>query len=272
MRVAIGSALALLASGALAQTPFFGPRTYPQFRDMSGLSGAGVGVLPDGTPSLRGAISLSTPIGYVLGPSHWAFGAASRSVNGQFTFINFRAKARDDTFKSDGTGQIVAGFKTPIGNIAVSHMVLSTFLDNVQHVQWQLPLRTDKVGVSVGVHNLFDRGNAAGEDRPGDDDPSRSFFVAATTQLAPGAFLTIGKGDIRYKGVFGNASVNVTDRVKLYGEYDGFGWNSGIAIGFGPAPQLKLGDKPIRSRAPEVFLTAGYVQGRRATWTINFVF
>lgn len=270
MRRALAVSFALAGVAGWAQTPFFGPGTFPQFRDMSGLSGAGFPVDREGYPTMKGAIALSTPIGFTLGHGYTVHGVASRSRNSRLQWFHTSVRRRASEFDSDATGQIISGFSTAYGNIAISQMIMSTLLDKVHHVQWQLPLSLPGVGVSLGVHNWRDRGNAAGEGWPGDDALSRSVFLVATAEVAPGAYITLGKGDVRYKGVFGSACANLSDRVKAYCEYDTFGWNSGLAFSTGPAkiPALKRPGRPH----PEFFITVGYIQGRRATWTLNMVF
>ena len=77
--VAIGS--------AYAQAGFTGPDTYPQFRDLSGLAGAGFGVTRDGHVGFNGAYSLTTPIGHGLRGGEYVFGLGNRSADKKLRMI-----------------------------------------------------------------------------------------------------------------------------------------------------------------------------------------
>src|SRR6476619_7261804 len=75
-------AFVVLASAScfgFTQSDLFGPGQFTQTREMSGLPGGSFGVLPDGTPSFKGAMALSTPIAYSLNNWHYAFGLKSVS-------------------------------------------------------------------------------------------------------------------------------------------------------------------------------------------------
>src|SRR5579885_55373 len=82
-----------LASLGFAQSELIGPGRFPETREMSGLPGGSFGVLPDGTPSFRGAMALSTPIAYSLDHWHWAAGINSTSPSMKFQGLDFRANA-----------------------------------------------------------------------------------------------------------------------------------------------------------------------------------
>src|SRR5947208_3302942 len=94
--------LALIPAILLAQ-PIGGPRTFPQFRDMAGLCGNGFAVQRDGTVGILGAMTLSTPIAFTLKPGQLVVGAASRSFDSHFRWINTEFGNRSQN--SDGTGQ-----------------------------------------------------------------------------------------------------------------------------------------------------------------------
>jgi hypothetical protein len=194
---------------------------FPQFRDLSGLPGSGFGVLVDGTPSINGAMALSTPIGFSLGNGIFDIGGASRSFDNQPEFINTKTSNR---LSSDGTGQGIVGVHTPLGNFSATFEVISSDFDQVYNGQLQLPLKWDKGGVSIGCQNVTNRHEAAAQDNPGEADLSRSFYAVATYEFADHDYVSLGKGDVRFRGVFGNVSALVCPRVKATTEYDTFGF------------------------------------------------
>jgi hypothetical protein len=255
-------AIGMIALGAYAnaQIPgLTGPGRFPQFRDMAGLSGNGFGVTKRGDPSILGVVSLSIPSGNVLGNGWRMATLASRSQNSSFQWVN-TGKSQTSA-QSDGTFAGVFGFSTNFGNIALSHMILSSQLDSVQHVHWQLPIVSDNYSVSVGVHNITARPHAAGDSFPADDSKnSRSYFVAGTYQTEEGHALTLGKGDTRFKGLFGGMNMPLGEKSKFFAEFDTFNWNYGLAH------EVQIGENG------RMFLTAGMVRGKFATWTVSVSF
>ncbi len=249
----------------LAQVdPWNFPGQFPQFRDMSGLPGGGFGLTIKGDPSIRGAMSLSTPIGFSLGSGRWNLGISSRSVNSRPAF--FSTSPRGST-GSDGTLQLMHGVNTPVGTLTGSFMVLSSARDSVFNLQLQLPSRSDKVGYSVGVQNAFNRPHAASDLVPGEDNLSRSLFVVGTYEFLPGSFGSVGFGTVRFKGLFGNACYLLQPRLKFTAEYDTFGFNVGVAHTLG-----RLGSTGGRLDNGDFTIWAGMVQMKRATVTLNFTF
>lgn len=243
---------------AFAQWSIHGPRTFPQFRDMAGLSGNGFPVQRDGFVGIRGAITLSTPIAYTLQPGQLVVGGASRSFDQNFRWVN--TKYADNTQRSDGTAQIIGAVKTPWGNVTLSHMILSPALDSVQHLQFTFANEWKGMNWSMGIHNVTDRGQAAGDDIPIEDAKnSQSFFVVGTKELWNNSYASVGYGTTRYRGPFGSYSGMIGDRSRFFVEYDTFNWNYGLATEF------KVGGK-------KAYLTAGMVRGELATWSLNFVF
>lgn len=266
MRAVVATLFLSICGLCLADgTELLGPNRFPQFRDMSGLSGSGFGLSADGAVTTRGAIALSTPLGFTLEPGRYVLGFASRSHNSRFAFINSASATAN---KSDGTGQMILGFKLGNGNLAVSSMWLSTELDSVQHLQWS-PFSSAESGWgwSVGIHNATQRGHAAGDGTPvADAKNSLSVFFAATRMIGEDNYLTLGAGTTRYKGLFGSYSHQLSERSKFYIENDTFNFNYGLSYG------IPMKYKSFGGTDSHLFLTAGFVRGKLATWTFNYAF
>ena len=259
MRFTCSIFVSLMATGALSQT-IGGPRTFPQFRDMAGLSGNGFPVLRDGKIGLNGAISLSTPIAYVLETKRVVLGLCSRSTDQNFRWVN-RTSASVE--RSDGTLQGLFSLDSLGSRIAITHMIVSGSGDSVQHLQYQLPLSAEKTGAwtfSIGCHNITDRPAANGDNDPVEDSKlSRSFFIVGTKECSGEAYFTLGVGATRWKGFFGSYTLPINDSWRAYGEYDTFNWNVGAAT-------------EISVLGKQAFLQAGLVRGNLATWSVNWVF
>lgn len=249
----------------LSQDSFSGARSFTQFRDVSGLPGAAFGVTPEGKVSIHGAMALSTPIGFGLSDGVWDVGAASRSVDNHYRFPNLSLSGRSNSVS--GRGQVMRGFKTPVGNLTLSYMLLSAIFDASYNAQLQLPIRSTDFGVSVGVQNLTNRANAAPQDDPHENDLSRSYFVAGTKKIGRSGWLTSGVGDLRFGGGFASFSDEVSAKLRGLIEYDGYGWNGGFGYSLGTLPgQTK------EFRNSEVTLWLGFVQTHRATAALNIGF
>ena len=251
--------VSLTAVSAFSQT-IGGPRTYPQFRDMAGLSGNGFPVLRDGTIGMTGAMSLSTPIGYVLSTKKIVLGLCSRSTDKTFRWINGTSTG---TERSDGTFQGMFSLDSLGSRIAITHMIVSGSGDSVQHLQYQLPLSQEKTGdwtFSIGCHNITDRPAANGDDNAVEDSKlSRSFFIVGTKECSREQYFTLGLGGTRWKGFFGSYTLPINDNWRAFGEYDTFNWNVGAST-------------EIHVLGKQAFLQAGLVRGNLATWSINWVF
>jgi hypothetical protein len=262
-----------IAGTALAQ-PLSGPGQYPQFRNVSGLPGGLFGVSADGRPSMLGAMTISTPIGYSLGHNHIGLGFANMSRDRTLRFPQSRTNNDD----ANGTGFGMIGLTSRYGHVTLSGMVLSGIGDTVLNAQFQpnLPRMPKGLGVSFGVQDAFSTGGSAGVRRPEDTQTSRSFFGVATYEAARGVHLSVGAGDRRFQGVFGSASVNVGQRVKLFVENDTFNTNYGIGWNVGPLRRrqserytLTSDDDPYRG---DVFLTLGIIRQSRAFWGVAVTF
>jgi hypothetical protein len=263
--------LAALTLGALAGAHaqnYFGAESYPHFRGMSGLSGGGFGVRPDGSTGMDGAMAISTPIGFSLRDWHGDLGVSSLSFDKSFTGVNILK--RSSTFKSGGVADAIVGYGGRWGAVTVSYELLSTVLDHAWNVQYQLPIGGQRYGVSVGAQDVTSHGGAQGEGLvvPGANRQSRSLFVVGTALVCKDLYVSLGKGDIRFKnGVFGNASYSVTPRLKLVGEFDTWSWNYVVAYGLGKIP----GFAPY-GRKVEPVLSIGYVANQRALAMVNIAF
>ncbi len=246
----------------------FGPETYPHYRGMSGLAGGGFGVRPDGSTGMDGAMAISTPIGFSLRDWHGSLGASSLSYSKSFTGINIFK--RSNNFHSGGVADAIFGYGGNWGAVTLSYELLSTVLDHAINFQYELPLQSSTYGVSVGAQDIQSHGGALGENvaPAGSNTKSRSLFVVGTALVTKGLYVSLGKGDFRFKkGVFGNASYGLTPRVKLVGEYDTFTWNYSVAYGLGKIPGLKPYGRSI-----EPVLSAGYVGNSRAIAMVNLAF
>ncbi|MCX7801071.1 MAG: hypothetical protein N2109_12125, partial [Fimbriimonadales bacterium] len=181
-KAACAAVAACIAGSAMGQgprpSPFSGRDQYPQFRFLSGLSGGGFAVDRLGRPNPDGAMTLSTPIGYALGGWRWALAAGSANEHGDLD-VSF-----DDANRAGRNGTAAAVLGVPagrLGHAALSVMVLSSYGDNVYHVQWQ-PAGQERlpVAASVGLQDVEGTGGTAGDGLPGDGRNSASGFVAAT--------------------------------------------------------------------------------------------
>lgn len=252
----------LLACGpCLALAQFGGPGNYPQFRSMSGLPGSGFGVTVDGKVDLRGAMSLSSPIGYSL--SDWeavvAIGNLSADRKPSFPRRNERV------LQGNGTGTAMLGIPLgAYGSATVSHMVLSNRGDFATNVVWSPPRQHGPVRFVVGVQDASGQGGTRGEGPDGQDPgESRSYFAAATWHASERTHVGFGIGDTRFRNGFANVSQTIGDRTKAILEHDGYNWNLGLAfdIPFGAG-----------KRGSGVTLTGGLFRGDFAYWSAAFRF
>ena len=180
-------------------------------------------------------------------------------------------KVNEDGEFANGTGTAMMGFTTAYGNFTVADMIHSNLGDNVINLLWQAPIKKKGLGVALGVEDLLERGGSAGVNQPTDHDNRRTIFGVATYEIQPGTHVSLGVGDHRFKGVFGSASQNITPRLKVFGEYDTYNWNYGVAydVGFfGPkdVDYNKLEEK--ETRRGNLFMTLGFVRQNRLNWGI----
>ncbi len=253
---------AALLGGALANAQTIsGPGTFPQFRDMNGLSGNGFAVMRDGELSLNGALTLSTPIAYLPRPGKTIIGVSSRSHDLRPRFPETRGFGGNSP--SDGTAQILTGWDWGNVRFLGTHQIVSSAGDNVNNLQMMYRDPDRRFGdwtFSFGIHNILNRPSAAGDSFPDDDDQmSLSYFFVGTKECSREAYFSFGLGDIRYKGLFGSYSALLNDSIRGYVEYDRFNWNYGVAT-----------ESSILGK--QLFIQMGVVRGNYLTWSLNMVF
>ena len=253
----------ITATCAFAQTNIIGPHEYPQFRTLSGLSGGGFGVRPDGTPAFDGAMALSTPIGYSLG--HWN-GTLTASNTSDYWFFRLPHitgyEGKDDSIgKFSGCGGVTLGH---FGSLCGSFMVVSSQWDTEFNLQYQAPLFYKNVGISAGVQDTagtrYDRATGL----PGRRS-SQSWFSAATVPLKCGVYVSGGWGTRRFDKGFANVSVPIGDRFKAIVEEDGLGVNEMVAWNPKAVESYKLFGRAITTT-----MMLGFIDSRYAVWSLNF--
>jgi hypothetical protein len=257
-------ALALVVS-AHGQSELAGKQQYPQFRVLSGLPGGGFGVSPDGRTSSLGAAALTTPIGYTLGSGSYAAGIFNTGVSGNPFSADF--SKGDTTNHGNGSAFGMAGFSYRGYRLTVGGMVLSTAGDSEMNLQFSPPTM-GRFGVAVGVQDVFDVAGASGESIDlVKSYSSRSLYVVGTYEVARGSYVSLGKGERRFQGIFGNVSVPVFDRLRALAEYDGFNFNGGFLYNTG-----RIGRKYGESHGLECNLFLGTVRGKYGTAGVSFTF
>lgn len=223
---------------------------------MSGLPGGSFGVLPDGTPSFSGAMALSTPIAYSLNHWHWAIGLNSASPSMHFRGLDTNARGG----VSSGTAEIMFGMPTHYGALTIAVMPISVHMDeNAINLQFT-PTQSGAVQVGFGVQDIQESSNTF---RPREPRSSRSPFVVATANPIPGGYASIGYGNQRFGGIFGNVS-QTFGNFKALAEYDTYNWNYGVAN--------RIGHFSGFGKDVEATVFAGFIRGKYATWSLTFTF
>lgn len=239
--------LAILALLCLSSLAAIGqPRTYPQFRNLSGLAGSGYGVDMQGYRSLSGPVAYSTPVAHTLGRNQFEI------VGGTLSFT--RSPSLNPS-RSNGTGVITFGTTLPRLNIAGSFFVKSNAFDQVFNVQTQyIPSPGAKWVFSLGIQDIQGRGGSAGEGFVEDEEPSQSVFGVVTyrwdTRSNP-IYVSAGFGTRRFGRFFCSASYQLVQPLRLWIEGDGFGVN------FGVLGAWRLGHG---RRSPELSVLVGLVR------------
>lgn len=262
--------IALVPVLASAQVELVGKNRYPQFRTFSALPGGGFGLTPEGKPDFRGAMGISTPIAYSLAHLRFNIGVSNTGSDaGDFSFS-------DNNRNANGTAWGMGGLKTPLGNLTASYMVLSRIGDSAFNFHFQPRIvseETEKYSAEIrrfdfgfGVQDAFNTGGASGQaiDNATGGGNSTSFYAVGTMRVTEDFYASLGVGTQRFKGVFGNASYNLTPNVKATLEYDTFNWNYGLSF---KAAEFGNGD---RSGNISVFL--GHIRGKYLTWGLNVSF
>lgn len=249
---------------AHAQKVFAAHDQFAQFRNLSGLSGATFGVLPNGDPNGRGAMAISTPIAYSLGGGHFAGVLANTSYDRKFHFFS-RQNRGDFGVTSNGTAAAMAGISTNAGNFTIGMTEVSGSFENCYSLQYTPRQKQGKLTFAMGAQGLFSAGGFLGPGFHSDADRVVSAFGVATADLGHDVYVSAGWGTSRFTKGFASATVGLTPRIRLVGEHDGFGWNYGLGaelatIRLGGGKRLHLNG------------FAGMIQTRYAFWSMGFSF
>jgi len=202
-------------------------REYWEFRYLSALPGGGFGVTPQGRVGFDGAIQLNVPVAYTPCQGNYVAGYWSASTEPREIHVG------SEGAEINGTGLVAAGFGKPERGIFVANMVTSRRGESAYNAQVQLTSDNfDKPAFAIGVVDWSGRRdrytNLIG--RGGD---CRSFYGVATGRLGSDrnfVYLTLGFGNGRFNNsLFGGVSWPASDRLTVFGEYDGFNVNAGVA-------------------------------------------
>jgi hypothetical protein len=209
----------------LLNDPFLGHHHYPQFRNLSGLSGGGYGVDASGYPSLSGATALSTPVAPTMGRDTF------RIVGGKMTYNRVLELSNK---QSNGSLEFAYGHTFGSFNVMVSDMFISSAQDNAINAQIQYIPRGDAKWVpAVGIQDVFGTGGSAGQGLPTDGDSSQSIYGVLTyrldTRFHP-LYISWGFGSHRFSQTFASGSLQLFRPLRGFLEYDGFGFNGGFLL------------------------------------------
>lgn len=205
--------------------PFLGKNQYPQYRQLSGLSGGGYGVSADGRSSLEGPTAYSTPIAYVPGHDQIRLSFSSQSFDSAPNFAVLHA---------NGKGIVSYGHTFGQFNIMASDTFKSHNLDQAYNLQAGIiPLRGEKLGFSIGVQDILGLGGSAGEALPTDRYSSQSVFMVGTYRIDTARrpiYFSAGIGTHRYTKSFESASYQFLKPLRGFLEYDGWGLSEGLLL------------------------------------------
>jgi hypothetical protein len=245
----------LPAVSAADRDPFIGPNLFPEFRNLSGLPGGGVGVLPNGRVSIQGALALSTPVAYSLGARQYQIVGANMSFDQQIRWVEWKGGQQDLSRMANGSAMVGAGFTVDNLNITASGLWLSGQWDNVLNLHFSSARPFGKIGFGVGVQDVFGHGGSSGDGIADDERTSSSLYAVATYEVSPGIYLSGGWGSRRFENGFGGASIGLGSYARAFAEYDGWHWNYGLGAAAGP-----------------LHVSLGQVAGKHTTWTIGLAF
>lgn len=200
---------------------------YPQYRYMSGLPGSGYAVDPDGYVGFDGALQMNVPVAYTPSSGNYLVTYHSSAVNGGIE-ISFGG---DD---ANGTGTIAAGFGPDGNGLYLAAMLTGNgnWGEPAHNIQYQILSETDsRPAVAIGIVDIF---NMRPEKRSEIFEGGGRSFYAVATRGYPDArypsYWTVGVGDGRFNDrLFGGVCVDVSPRLKLAAEYDGWNVNVGAA-------------------------------------------
>ncbi len=246
---------------AHAQGAFSGSHQYPSQRNFSGLPGSGFGVLPNGRIDFRGAMAYSTPVAYTLAGSEIYLGVTMVANKLGFAFSDNK---RGGSREGDGTAQAIVGTSLGrYGKLSSGFVLLSSARDTMFSFQWS-PHQTGDLRWAIGVQDL--RGNAgySGEGRPDDNKNSTTPYAVVTKRIAPDLYGSVGYGNRRFRGVFGNVSWSPVPRTKLVVEHDSLSSSILVAFDLGP-----IGHSPYKDRRARGQIGIGVQQGRFGLWFVG---
>lgn len=224
---------------------------------------------PDGTPSIAGAFSMSSPIAYSLSDKHMAIGLSNTSFTHDFKFPSGNQKG------SNGTAWAMLGFsKENWGALTVGGTIISIPHHfpgrNTLSAEYTPPIHLKAISFGLGMQDITGNAGSSGEgiENIVGRGHSNSAFAVATADLGGGAFLSAGTGSQRFRHSFVNGSYLVHERYKLFAEHDGFNFNYGVAAELGPY----LGGESEDSGHANVTMMIGLVRSRYPTWSVNVTF
>ncbi len=232
-----------------------GKGSFPQYRSISGLPGGGFPVTRDGRINIQGHTAISTPIAFSVRPGTYVAALANLSPNKRL-----RSFDGDQSDGANGTLAEMFGFGTGLGHFTYSAMFLSERFDVAMNVHFQPRRGTFYAGkhhvpvhVGLGVQDLLSQGGSSGEGIDGENNggKSNSPYVVFTAELPEGVYASTGIGVSRYRTLFANASMPLSDRFRLTGEFDGYGINVGV----------------LAQLSPNLYASIALMDNRRMQWT-----
>ena len=198
--------------------------TMLQFSAISGLSGGGFGITPEGIVEAGGAMQINIPVAYnPRKPTLLVGGYAAQNTQGD---------SITTSIGRNGTALLGGGGKLGGRGVWLSRQVISTagfpFGDSAYNVSVELAGETaSRPAIAFGLQDL--KGTY-----------KRSPFVVATKRVAgeKPLYLTLGVGAGRFDGsrIFGGVSYSPLKKLSLAAEYDGLQANIGATYALGNRP------------------------------------
>jgi hypothetical protein len=266
--VRTGFALALLMTTSLvcAQSDLYTPSEFANIRGTNGLPGGGFGVTAEGEPSIRGAMAMSTPVAFSLTDWHVYVGLHAISTDLNLPDIKRQTDILGRTGWVRGMGSAFIELGVPLsdfGSATVSNHFASGDWDGGQNFHLAPNIEDLPFQVAIGVVDLNSQITGRGRRE------SQSHYVVATAETSEGTYVSLGKGDRRYEGLFGNVSTSLSERGRVFAEYDAFQWNYGVAYSTGPMYRADFLGKERELEGTVVF---GVAAGKYLYWTFGASF